>query len=82
MNETKPAQSGASAVAPRRTILRSTDMNPKALTKQRVGPANAIHASGSHAQASVRVDKVDGQVVSIVVTCACGQEIFLKCDYE
>ena len=82
MNENNQAHSVASAGTARRTILRSSELNPKALPKQRIGPATASHCGGKSAEASVRVDKVDGKIVSIVVTCACGQETFLRCDYE
>jgi hypothetical protein len=46
-------------------------------SKVRVGPR-----SQRHKQPEIHVYKQDGRVTSILITCACGEQVTVLCDYE
>ena len=64
----------------RATILRSKSA-VSATTKQLIGPVVDC-AQQNDAGHTVKVNQSNGKVDSIEVTCACGERILVRCDYE
>ena len=57
--------------------------NSRQFSRQHSAETDSGHSSSSnHSSAHVTVERVDGQVQSILVKCNCGEQFSLQCHYD